>query len=51
VRHLFGFLIPAAASAEAYTFSQHLVVAVVSGLFGVVGVTLAAWLRRKDGDE
>lgn len=43
-----GFVIPAVVSgAGAETFGQHLIVAAVSGLFGVVGVTLAAYITTR----
>lgn len=47
VRQLAGFVIPAAASAGTETFAQHLIVAGVSGAFGVAGVTLAAYITTR----
>lgn len=45
-----GFLIPAAATAVTDSFVQQLAIVAVSGLLGVVGVSLAAYIssRRKD---
>lgn len=42
-----GFFVPAVASAGSETFAQHLVVAGVSGAFGVAGVTLAAYITTR----
>ena len=48
MRHLFGFIVPFGASAAAgETFAQHLIVAGVSGAFGVAGVTLAAYITTR----
>lgn len=47
MRHLLGFLIPAAATVSTEPFVQQLALALIPGLFGVAGVTLAAYFRAR----
>lgn len=48
MRHALGFFIPAVTTvAAANTFAEQLALACVAGLFGVVGVTLAAYVTSR----
>lgn len=47
MRQFLGFVVPAVASVGSETFGQHLIIAGVSGAFGVLGVTLAAWVTTR----
>lgn len=52
MKHVLGFVVPAAtAVAGADTFGQQLIIAGLSGLIGVIGVTIAAVITTRRAEE
>lgn len=51
MRTVAGFIVPATTAVAGSSFGHQLIVAGVSGLMGVIGVTLAAYITTRNAEQ